>query len=236
MTNRRSQSLGNRDPRPRNAQDTPKVKYPLVHRNGELSIEFSAIGGLDTDPARGAYLRVHAPLAVLPGSPYALTLVTADSLKTTGGKLTYTPTSHEAREILTKASPTTDDVKDTTGDTVTALLQREASARAAADVVLQGAIDANVSALDARITTLEGVLIETGLVTLSGTSLVDVVSSIVTSDTSKCSIQLTRRTPGSRPGYAIVEDGTIVDNAKFFVYSTDSGDDGTLQYQVTVIP
>lgn len=144
MTNRQSKALGRTDPRPRTPQDKPRVKYPLVERDGELSIEFSAIGGLATDPARGAYLRVHEPLAVLPGSPYALTLKTAPSLKTTKQGLTYVPTNVEAREILTKAAPTPDDVKDSSGDSVTALIQRERDARVAAD-----------SALDTRVGVLE---------------------------------------------------------------------------------
>lgn len=140
MTNRRSHALGGRDPRPRDPNDKPRVKYPLVERDGELSIEFSAIGGLATDPARGAYLRVHEPLAVLPGSPYALTLKTAPSLKVTKQGLTYSPTTGEARDILVLAAPTTGDVRDSSGDTLTTLLQRLQDAYQAADSNLQDQI------------------------------------------------------------------------------------------------
>lgn len=213
MTNRQSKALGRTDPRPRTPQDKPRVKYPLVERDGELSIEFSAIGGLATDPARGAYLRVHEPLAVLPGSPYALTLKTAPSLKTTKQGLTYVPTNVEAREILTKAAPTPDDVKDSSGDSVTALIQRERDARVAADGQR-----------------------EMGTFALTGATPVVVPSLIVTSDTSKCFIHLTRRVDfGSSAGHICVTS-SIRDGESFEVISSDSSDDGTVQYMVTVIP
>ena len=133
MTNRNSKALGRNDPRPRTPQDKPRVRYPLVERDGEIFLELSAIGGLAVDPARGAYMRVHYPLVLAKGSPWALTLVTSPSLKTTKQGLTYVPTATDAREILTKAAPTPDDVKDSSGDTVTALIQRERDARQAAD-------------------------------------------------------------------------------------------------------
>lgn len=213
MTNRQSKALGRTDPRPRTPQDKPRVKYPLVERDGELSIEFSAIGGLATDPARGVYLRVHEPLAVLPGSPYALTLKTAPSLKTTDKGLTYVPTNVEAREILTKAAPTPDDVKDGSGDSVTALIQRERDARVAADGQR-----------------------EMGTFALTGATPVVVPSLIVTSDTSKCFIHLTRRVDfGSGAGHICVTS-SIRDGESFEVISSDSSDDGTVQYMVTVIP
>lgn len=193
--------------------------FPLASNDkGKVGLVLASNSPHYIDPKRGLAFRVdpNSGFEVSSRSPFALRRVE-------GGNVEVDP---KTRALVAK--PTTDDVKDAVGETVTALLQREAVARVAADQVL-----------DARVVILEAVVapqIEIGTVTLNGTTPIDVGSAIVTSDTSKCSIMLTRRTPGTLPGEVVVEDGTIVDNSKFYVYSTSAADDGIVQYIVTVIP
>lgn len=236
MTNRNSKALGRNDPRPRTPQDKPRVRYPLVERDGEIFLELSAVGGLAVDPARGAYLRVHDPLAVLPGSPFALTLKTSPSLKTKGGMLTYNPTSGEARDILVLAAPTTGDVRDSSGDTLTALLQR-----------LQDAYQAADSGLDTRIDVLEGA---------SATSFVKVSATLVFDGGTTASVAVTGETNVATamkfscmisseglddPLEALLDEvqvsvGSVVDGDGFTVYGyAPNGSNGTFIVHVVGI-
>jgi len=59
-----------------------------------------------------------------------------------------------SREIIVQAGVTTDDVKDGSGDTVTALLQRESVARVAADQALDARVDVLEAAPSGSVNTL----------------------------------------------------------------------------------
>lgn len=182
---------------------------------GRIGFKISATSPFYFDPAKGFDFRVdpNSGFEVSSASPYAFRRVK-------GGNVDVDP---KTRALV--ARPTTDDVKDAVGESVTSLLQREAAARAAAD-----------SALDARVTALEAVQVEMGTFALTGATPVVVPSLIVTSDTSKCFIHLTRRVDfGSGAGHICVTS-SIRDGESFEVISSDGLDDGTVQYKVEVYP
>lgn len=93
---------------------------------GRIGLKVSATSPFYFDPAKGFDFRVdpNSGFEVSSASPYAFRRVK-------GGNVEVDP---KTRALVAK--PTTDDVKDAVGDSVTALLQREATARVAADAAL----------------------------------------------------------------------------------------------------
>lgn len=234
-------------------------KYPLVERNGEISLELNAVSALDVDPRRGLGVRVDGTtMEVTAASPYAIRQRLASGLKKTAKGVAVDPGPVAIADV--RGLRTAIDVKadraelpgrglrdydvdaDTLGGTSSASILGDIASNSAdistiaADVATAQTDISNLSGADAalndRVTTLEGNPImhrESGRITLDGANPVKVTSALVTSDNSTCTIILTRI---GGPGMApCVEDGTITDNESFYVYSV-SGDTGDVLWSV----
>jgi len=174
---------------------------------GRIGLKVSATSPFYFDPAKGFDFRVdpNSGFEVSSASPFALRRVK-------GGNVEVDP---KTRALVAK--PSTDDVKDAVGETVTALLQRESVARVSGD-----------QALDSRVTTLEGA---------SATSFVKVSATLSFDGGTTASVAVTGESAvatATKFSCMISDEGlddpleALLDEIKVFVGSVVDGDGFTV--------
>jgi hypothetical protein len=154
----------------------------------------------------GMFIIVHAPLMLVPGSPYGVSIDLGPAV---------------SREILQTAAPTSSDVAGVDGDaTLTATLNRFEKAFKAGDATLQAQIDAYPK------------LVAAGIATLTVADATQ-VSPGFDMRTGSFAITITRATLGSGTGAAApYADPTEFDSTSFYVRSADPLDDADFYWSV----